>query len=104
MRLLVSVADATDAAAALEGGADIIDAKDPLSGALGAVSLETLRGICAEVNHRRAVTAALGDHADERLLEAMAADYVDAGASLVKIGFQGIDIEIGRASRRKRGE
>ncbi len=35
MKLLVSVADAVEAHAALLGGADIIDAKDPTRGALG---------------------------------------------------------------------
>ena len=35
MKLLVSVADAAEARAAIEGGADIIDAKDPTTGALG---------------------------------------------------------------------
>src|SRR5437016_3039696 len=37
MQLLVSVADASEAHAALLGGADVIDAKDPRQGALGAV-------------------------------------------------------------------
>ena len=35
MHLLVSVRSAEEAAAALEGGADVIDAKDPDNGALG---------------------------------------------------------------------
>ena len=45
MRLLVSVASATEASAALAGGADVIDAKNPLAGALGAVSVGVLREI-----------------------------------------------------------
>ena len=36
MQLLVSVSDGDEAAAALAGGADIIDAKDPVAGPLGA--------------------------------------------------------------------
>src|SRR5439155_397097 len=43
MRLLVSVADAAEARAALGGGADIIDAKEPRHGALGVVAPEVLR-------------------------------------------------------------
>ncbi|MBM3821162.1 MAG: hypothetical protein FJW14_19395, partial [Acidimicrobiia bacterium] len=61
MRLLVSVADAIDAAAALDGGADIIDAKDPRAGALGAVPLTVFREIHARVGGMRPVSAALGD-------------------------------------------
>ena len=67
MRLLVSVANAADASAALAGGADVIDAKDPLAGALGAVSADVLREIHAAVAGRRLVTAALGDAADEAI-------------------------------------
>jgi uncharacterized protein (UPF0264 family) len=88
MRLLVSVADRADAAAALEGGADIIDAKDPRIGALGAVSLPTLRDIHSEVAHRRPVTAALGDELDSGALEVTAREFTTAGAALVKVGFQ----------------
>ena len=40
MKLLVSVSNADEAFAAVEGGADIIDAKDPSRGALGPVSPE----------------------------------------------------------------
>ena len=47
MQLLVSVANADEAAAALAGGADIIDAKDPAAGPLGAVEIGVLRQIAA---------------------------------------------------------
>jgi uncharacterized protein (UPF0264 family) len=87
MKLLVSVRDAIDASAALEGGADIIDAKEPASGALGAVALITFRHIVAEVAGTRAVTAALGDAVDERSIARSADAFARAGASLVKIGF-----------------
>jgi (5-formylfuran-3-yl)methyl phosphate synthase len=90
MRLLVSVKDAAEAAAARAGGADIIDAKDPASGALGAVDLVTFDQIVAEVAGTRAVTAALGDAADERAIARTADAYARAGARLVKIGFAGI--------------
>jgi (5-formylfuran-3-yl)methyl phosphate synthase len=58
MQLLVSVADAADAAAAIDGGADIIDAKDPTRGPLGPVAPETLAAILATVAGRRPVSAA----------------------------------------------
>jgi uncharacterized protein (UPF0264 family) len=87
MRLLVSVASEADALAALAGGADIIDAKDPRAGALGAVRLEVLRAIHAVVAGRRPVTAALGDAADEVAIERAADAFTAAGADLVKVGF-----------------
>ena len=61
MRLLVSVATAADARAAIEGGADIVDAKDPGAGALGAVTLDRLREIRDAVAGARPLTAALGE-------------------------------------------
>jgi (5-formylfuran-3-yl)methyl phosphate synthase len=90
MRLLVSVANDDDARAAVEGGADIIDAKDPRTGALGAVSLEVFRQIRASVGDTTPVSAALGDAADEAAIEAMAREFTIAGAAFVKIGFAGI--------------
>ena len=45
MHLLVSVRNAEEAAAALAGGADVIDAKDPAAGALGPVPVQVFREI-----------------------------------------------------------
>src|SRR5947209_4261654 len=90
MRLLVSVTCAAEASAALAGGADLIDAKDPQAGALGAVSAEVLREIYAAVAGQRPVTAALGDAGDEAAIERAARTFAAAGAALVKVGFAGI--------------
>jgi uncharacterized protein (UPF0264 family) len=90
LRLLVSVADAAEASAALAGGADVIDAKDPLAGALGAVPADVLRDIHAAVAGARLVTAAIGDAADEAATERVAGTFAAAGAALVKVGFAGI--------------
>ena len=90
MRLLVSVGDVEEAAAALAGGADIIDAKDPLVGALGAVRPRVLRGIRTAVGDARPVTAAIGDASDECAVEAVAHEFASAGATLLKVGFAGI--------------
>jgi len=90
MRLLVSVFNDSEARAALDGGADIVDAKDPRSGALGAVSLDMFRRIRASVGNAVPVSAALGDAADEAAIEAMAREFTIAGAAFVKIGFAGI--------------
>ena len=90
MRLLVSVADREEAVAALAGGADVIDAKDPTTGPLGAVSIAVLREIHAATNGTRPVTAALGDAADKRAVERAARAFAAAGAMLVKVGFAGV--------------
>src|SRR5262245_66353996 len=91
MQLLVSVMGSVDAAAALDGGADLIDAKDPAVGALGAVSVDQFHGIVGTVAGRRPVTAALGDAVDEAVIERSARTFAAAGAAFVKIGFAGID-------------
>ena len=90
MRLLVSVANAAEASAALAGGADLIDAKDPATGALGAVSPQVFLDIHARVSGERPVTAALGDALEEEDIERTARTFAAAGARLVKVGFAGI--------------
>ena len=95
MQLLVSVKSAAEASAALAGGADIIDAKDPAAGALGAVSLDAFRAIAAAVAGARPVSAALGDAADESTLAGSAHAFTAAGASFVKVGFAGVS-SVGR--------
>lgn len=90
MRLLVSVATPDEAAAAIAGGADIVDAKDPAAGALGAVRVPEFLAIHAVVAARRAVSAAIGDASDEAATQRNAATYARAGASFVKVGFAGV--------------
>src|SRR6186997_956894 len=90
MRLLVSVSSAAEASAAVAGGANIIDAKNPLAGALGPVSLEVLREIYSAVGGTRPVTAALGDAIENTDLERDACAFAAAGARYVKVGFAGI--------------
>jgi uncharacterized protein (UPF0264 family) len=91
MRLLVSVANVDDATAALAGGADVIDAKDPQAGALGPVPARVLREIRTAVGEARPVTAAIGDASDEVAVERIAHEFAAAGAALLKVGFAGID-------------
>ncbi|MEP7310034.1 MAG: (5-formylfuran-3-yl)methyl phosphate synthase [Acidobacteriota bacterium] len=90
MRLLVSVASAAEAEAAITGGADVIDAKDPHAGALGPVSVAMLGEIHAAVGGERPVSAALGDAADEAEIERDAYAFIAAGALFVKVGFGSI--------------
>lgn len=90
MQLLVSVSSAGEARAAVDGGADIIDAKDPSAGALGAVGLEALGDIVRTVGAHRMVTAALGDACDAETVAQLANQFVGGGARLVKVGFAGL--------------
>lgn len=87
MKLLVSVSDADEAREAIAGGADIVDAKDPKTGALGAVGVDVFAEIRGVVGASRTVTAALGDANDVDAVEMLARRFVERGASLVKVGF-----------------
>lgn len=62
--LLVSVRNVAEARAAYEGGAAVIDIKEPRAGALGAASGSTIAEIVAFIDGRRPVTAALGELAE----------------------------------------
>ncbi|MCX5661881.1 MAG: hypothetical protein NTW19_19560 [Planctomycetota bacterium] len=60
-RLLVSVRNAEEALAAVAGGADIIDVKEPMHGSLGAATPATLATVVQAVAGARPVSAALGE-------------------------------------------
>jgi hypothetical protein len=89
MQLLVSVSSPVEACAAVEGGADLIDAKDPRAGALGAVSVDRFREIHRAVRGRRPVTAAIGDAGVEAAIGRLARAFAESGATFVKVGFGG---------------
>lgn len=61
VRLLVSVRSADEVRAALEGGADIIDAKEPNAGALGPVRRDLLPALLSAVPRSWPVSVALGE-------------------------------------------
>jgi uncharacterized protein (UPF0264 family) len=61
LRLLVSVRDQSEVGAALEGGADVIDAKEPENGSLGPVSSARLQQIDRRVPGDVPLSVALGD-------------------------------------------
>jgi hypothetical protein len=62
--LLVSVRNAEEARAALAGGADWIDVKEPARGALGAAEPDVVCKVLAAVDGRCPVSAALGELVD----------------------------------------
>jgi dihydroneopterin aldolase len=87
VRLLASVTDADEAREALAGGADLVDAKDPARGPLGAPEVARVAAIVAEVAGRVPVSATLGHDRDDAaaLLEACGA-FAAAGVAYLKVG------------------
>jgi dihydroneopterin aldolase len=84
-RFLVSVRSAEEAQVALDGGADIVDAKEPASGALGAVAPEAIEAILQAVGGRRPVSATIGDcDLDDAAPRVIAA--ARTGVDYVKVG------------------
>lgn len=64
--LLVSVRSAEEAEAALRGGADIIDVKEPDRGSLGRADDETIAEVVRAVGGQVPVSAAMGELTDNR--------------------------------------
>lgn len=86
-RLLVSVTDADEARAAQSGGADIVDAKDPRAGALGALPEEALHAIGNALAPGTPLSIALGDATDLATTRTLARAAATRGALFVKLGF-----------------
>lgn len=84
---LASVRNADEARAALAGGADILDCKDPSLGALGAVSLQVVREIVVAAGPGVTVSATIGDLPNDAMRVVRAAEEVAAaGVNIVKWG------------------
>src|SRR5437016_2342992 len=98
MQLLISVAGPAEARAALHGGADVIDAKDPRRGALGPVSVQRLAAIRAAVAGARPLSAAVGDATSEDAVAGSVAAALSVGVAFVKLGLAGVTSEA-RADR-----
>lgn len=86
--LLVSVRDADEARAACAAGADLIDAKDPARGALGALPLDTVRAIVARIGGAATTSAVAGEpRADDALCASVAA-MAATGVDYVKVALR----------------
>jgi len=87
--MLASVTSASEAEIALAGGADLIDLKDPLQGAFGALPLATVKEAVIRIAGRRPVSAVAGDLPMEpaQLFEAVRL-MAETGADYVKIAFR----------------
>jgi uncharacterized protein (UPF0264 family) len=84
-RLLVSVRNVTEARAAVRGGADWIDLKEPRRGALGAVDADVAEEVVAYAQGRTPVSAAGGELVD--WCDGKARDLLNvSGISLIKLG------------------
>lgn len=90
MRLLVSVRCRAEVPAALSGGADIIDAKEPGRGSLGPVDAAVLAEISASVPDAVPLSVALGDYGDEQVA---GSPLLGGRARYLKIGFAGVSDE-----------
>jgi (5-formylfuran-3-yl)methyl phosphate synthase len=93
MELLVSVRSGAEVAAALAGGADVIDAKEPAYGSLGPVAPEALAGILAQVPRAQPFSLALGDFVDpDAVLAAISSRSLAARSAplYLKLGFAGV--------------
>ena len=87
-KLLVSVRDVREAEIALEGGADWIDLKEPLEGALGAVEANVARQVAERIAQRKPLSAALGELIDWPTSNAQKLLEIE-GIGVVKLGLAG---------------
>lgn len=84
---LASVLSAAEAQLAAAAGADIIDAKDPAAGALGALETATVRAIRAATPKNTPVSATIGDiPCEPGPVVAAIAERARLGVSFVKFG------------------
>ncbi len=88
--LLVSVRDGREALEAAEGGADIVDVKNPLEGSLGAGFPWVISEVRSLLPPSIPVSAAIGDFPSLPGSASLAAlGALQAGASFVKVGLRG---------------
>ena len=88
---LASVTSIEEALLAVEGGADVIDLKDPALGALGALDACVASEIVSAIGGKRTLSATVGDFPsmDPREVLAAARRTAGLGVDFVKIGFFG---------------
>ena len=90
MKLMISVRDEQEAVAAVAGGADIIDVKNPAEGSLGAGRPETIRAIVRAVHAAAPVSASIGDVPNLPGTVALAGlGAATCGVLFVKVGLLG---------------
>jgi uncharacterized protein (UPF0264 family) len=87
--MLASVRSLDEALIALEGGADLIDLKEPSRGALGALDHAAVRICVQAIGGRRPVSATIGDlpSMDPQLMAHAVERMAATGVDFIKIGF-----------------
>lgn len=94
VRFLASVMSAHEARLCVALGADIIDAKDATSGALGALPLQTVRAIRGAVPANVQLSATIGDPIDDAEVMVRDAQLMGlTGVDFVKVGLAGAGAE-----------
>jgi uncharacterized protein (UPF0264 family) len=90
-RLLVSVRSPEEARAALQGGCDLLDVKEPDRGSLGAADAEVVEAVCeiaGRTSEPKPVSVALGELAD---WSEGPVPSLDRRVSFAKLGLSGCD-------------
>jgi (5-formylfuran-3-yl)methyl phosphate synthase len=86
-RFLASVRDEAEAEIALLARADIIDLKEPASGALGALDRDTIKSVVTSIAGRVAVSATIGDlPMQPEMVRDAVLDRAACGVDYVKFG------------------
>jgi dihydroneopterin aldolase len=90
--MLASVIDSRELELAIQAGTDIIDLKNPHTGALGALSPATISHLVRQCAGRRPVSATVGDlPPDPRQLTHAITRTAESGVDFVKVGFFSTD-------------
>jgi uncharacterized protein (UPF0264 family) len=90
MKLMISVVSLAEAKMALQGGAEILDVKNPSEGALGAQSPGVIRGIVDLASNKASVSAAIGDMPNLPGTAALATlGAATCGVDYIKVGLHG---------------
>lgn len=86
--MLASVANLAEARLVAEIGADIVDLKNPAAGALGALPMDEVARIVADLGGIKPISATIGDLPMEPgVIVPVAAAMAATGVDFVKIGF-----------------
>lgn len=87
-KMLASVVDERELELAIDAGVDIIDLKNPRTGALGALSLAQIHNLAARCAGRCPVSATVGDLPAEPLqLTTAIRETAGSGVDYIKVGF-----------------
>ncbi len=94
MKLLISPINPEEAIAAYEGGADIVDVKNPKEGSLGANFPWVIRSVKESINSKKPISATIGDFNFKPGTASLAAlGAAVAGADYIKVGLYDVQTE-----------